>query len=176
MCIALIWKVLKSYDSFSVAYLPLSPHTLAAGLSHIRSTPHPLSVRWSGMMGKMTRESWVVCRYVKMTDGFGATLRQLQGLCRAGACLTEGMFLGVGCLSGQTSPDNCHLASYQGRQPVTHHCTLWLHIWVFSAHNGPLHNSSLWLWIKSQWRHKKKNQIAKTVTHAVVCFACDLSV
>lgn len=139
VCIALIWKVLKSYDSFSVAYLPLSPHTLAAGLSHIRSTPHPLSVRWSGMMGKMTRESWVVCRYVKMTDGFGATLRQLQGLCRAGVCLTEGMFLGVGCLSGQTSPDNCPLASYQGRQPVTHHCTLWLHICEFSQHTMGLY-------------------------------------
>lgn len=64
------------------------------------------------------------------------------------------MFLGAGCLSGQTSPDNCPLTSHQGRYSVTHHRALCMvtYLCVFSWHNWLLCNSSLQGYIKCRWR------------------------
>lgn len=110
-----IWDVFKQLKHHMVTFFaPFSNHQRGVPTQTSRSS-RPLSARWGAVMEKMTRG---VCRYRNMSDSFGAPQWQLLGLSRTG------VFVGVGCLSGRASPEDCPLTTRRGEYPHTHRCTL----------------------------------------------------
>lgn len=67
-------------------------------------------------------------------------------------CALEWGYVGVGCLSGQMSPDN-RLSPHVRTGVMLHVTALWLHICVFSAHKWFLtvRNLSLWRYTGCKW-------------------------
>lgn len=136
----------------SVVFEPASscpPEPLEWTSCTLLFTSYLLRIMMTGMMAWAKRSR--VYEYMNMTDGFGATLWQLLGLLYSRCALDWGHVSGCGMLKWPNIPWQCLFTSHQGRYPVTHQCTLWLHICLFFTQLT--HKTSLWYYIKCRWRN-----------------------